>query len=309
MSNGISTSQSESEAVLAEFELSRALALQWAVVGTLGFLISLGLFGWLYGTLTGDSTAFLVRTTGFGWWNQALSLLLFAALTTIIVLPHELLHGLAISYFGGTPRYGAGIAYFVLPYAYATTDTRFTRNQFIMIALAPLVGLTVIGVPLMVVFEWSWLVVPLAANAGGAVGDLWMVLTLLGYPSHVRVEDSTTGMRILGQKGDQSTGHSVTGFVWDSVVGAAIASVGLLVVTGLIVPLALPALGIESLTLGQPGTPSLIFEFKSGPRGYSSSVGFGVLVFGGVLGLAYSFVQSRWRQRTGTTSAPGDEKS
>lgn len=248
----------------------------------------------MYGTLTDGSTEFVVRTTVFGWWNQALSLLLFAVLTTIIILPHELLHGLAISYFGGTPRYGAEIAYFVLPYAYATTDTRFTRNQFIVIALAPLVGLTVIGVPLMIAFEWSWLVVPLAANAGGAVGDLWMVLTLLGYPSHVRVEDSTTGMRILGRKNDQRIGHSVTAFAWDAVTGAAVASVGLLVVIGLFAPIVLPALGIESLALGQPETPTFVFAFESGPRGFSSNVGFGALVLGGVLGLAYSFVKSRW---------------
>lgn len=305
----VSNSQSESETVLAEFELSRALAIQWAAVGILGFLISLSLFAWMYGTFTGGSTAFVVRPTEFGRLNQALNLLLFVVLTTVIVLPHELLHGLAISYFGGTPRYGTGIAYFVLPYAYATTDTRFTRNQFIVIALAPLVGLTGIGVPLMVAFEWSWLVVPLAANAGGAVGDLWMVLTLLGYPSHVRVEDSTTGMRILGHKNDQRTGHSVTAFVWDAVVGAAIASVGLLVVIGLFAPIVLPALGIESLALGQPETPTFVFSFESGPSGFSSSVGFGTLVLGGLLGLAYSFVKARWRQRTGATSVSGGEQS
>jgi hypothetical protein len=215
----------------------------------LGFLISIGLFDGLYGTFAGDSTTFVVRISGFDWWNQTLSVLVVVVLGIVVIFPHEWLHGLTISYFGGTPRYGAGIAYFVLPYAYTTTDTRFTRNQFIVIALAPLVGLTLIGVPVMIAFEWSWLIVPLAANAGGAVGDLWMVLTLLGYPPHVQVEDSTTGMRIFGRADDQSGVHSVTTLVWDTVVGAAAASVGVLVVIGMLVPIALPVLSIESLTL------------------------------------------------------------
>jgi len=115
-------------------------------------------------------------------------------------VPHELCHGLAIKAFGGQPSYGMGVAYFVFPYAFATTETRFTRNQFLVIALAPLVVLTLIGVPVMILFEWPWLAVPLALNAGGAVGDVWMALILLSYPSEVTVLDSTTGLEVYGHR-------------------------------------------------------------------------------------------------------------
>jgi hypothetical protein len=47
-------------------------------------------------------------------------------------------------------------------------ELELTRNQFIVILLTPLVVMTAVGVPLMLVFEWGWLVVPLAANAAGA---------------------------------------------------------------------------------------------------------------------------------------------
>lgn len=73
------------------------------------------------------------------------------------------------------------------------TDHRFTRNQYVVVLLAPLVGMTLVGVPVMVLFEWGWLILPLAANAAGAVGDLWMTLTLLGFPSRVSVEDHKSG--------------------------------------------------------------------------------------------------------------------
>lgn len=73
---------------------------------------------------------------------------------------------------GGTPRYGLGIVYAAFPYAFAATDTRFTRDQFLVVTLAPLILLTLLGVPTMVLFEWPWLAVPLALNAGGAVGDV-----------------------------------------------------------------------------------------------------------------------------------------
>lgn len=191
------------DTLLSEVTLSRTLALRLALVSMLGFSISLGVFAWLYDVFTDSSLATQVIT--FDGSEGLLDLLVFIVLMAAIIFPHEFVHELAIRYFGGTPRYGVGFAHFVLPYAYATTDHRFTRNQFIVVALAPLVVLTLIGGILMTVFQWAWLIVPLAANAGGAVGDLWMVLTLLSYPAHVRIEDSTTGFRIIGCEDDHRT--------------------------------------------------------------------------------------------------------
>ncbi|WP_135828367.1 DUF3267 domain-containing protein [Halorussus halobius] len=285
------------ETLLAEFDLSRELTLQWTVVSTLGFLVALGLFGGLYGVLSGTEGTFAFRVSDVGWWNLALELLAFAVLVTAIIVPHEWVHGLAIRYYGGRPRYGIGLAHFVLPYAYATTDHRFARNQFVVVALAPLVVLTLVGVALLVAFGWGWLVVPLAANAGGAVGDLWMVLTVLGYPPHVRVEDGTTGVRILGRPDDRRRPHSATALVWDAVVGAAVAVVVALFVLGFVVPNVLLALGVESVTVGRPGTVTYLFSFTNTPTEISFGTGPAGLLVAGLVGLAYAFVRSAARQR------------
>lgn len=210
-------------------------------------------------------------------------------LAIAVIPPHEFLHGLAISYYGGKPRYGVGLAHFVFPYAYATTDHQFTRNQFIVVALAPLVGLTAIGVALIVAFEWPWLIFPLAANAGGAVGDCWMVLMVLGYPAHTRIKDSKTGLQIRGYRSDSPRGHWLTTAFWSVVIGSAVVPITVY----LFVPYALLAAGVESLTVGQPGTLTLLFESTATATTYTFSVGPGSFLLGAALGVVYAFVRSR----------------
>lgn len=279
----------DASTLLREITLSRVVALQLAFVGTLGFVLSLGVFGRVFELVTGQSLVSVNQFVSVGAVSGLLGTLVVVVLAVVIVLPHELLHGLAISYYGGKPRYGVGLAHFVLPYAYATADHRFTRNQFVVVALAPLVGLTVLGVALMAAFEWSWLIVPLAANAGGAVGDCWMVLTVLGYPAHTRIEDGTTGLRILGTRTDSSQGHWLTTALWSVAIGTAVVPIGVYLVG----PFALLALGIESLTVGWPGTVTLLFESTATPMSYSFSVGPGSFLLGAILGAVYALVRSR----------------
>lgn len=294
----------ESDAVLTEVTLSHAVALQLAFVGTLGFFVSLVAFAGLYDTLVSGSPANVGQFVGLGRSSGILELLVLLVLAVAIVPPHEFVHGLAIRWFGGTPRYGVGLAHFVLPYAYATTDRQFSRNQFVVVALAPLVVLTVVGVSLMIVFEWAWLIVPLAANAGGAVGDCWMVLTVLGYPAHVRIGDNATGLQILGRPGDRPRGHWLTGIVWNAVIGAAVVPIGV----SLLVPYVLLALDIESLTVGQPGSITLLFASASTASSYSFAVGPGSLLLGAGLGSIYAFVRSRVSNGSRRTPVLDDER-
>ena len=287
----------ESEIILDDLGITRGLTVQWLVVSWLGFIISFGLLTGLYQAVTGQMVSFSFVSVGIEWWNRALDLLVLAALTLVIVPPHEWLHGLAIRYYGGRPRYGVGVAYFVLPYGYATTDHRFTRDQFVVVSMTPLIVLSLIGVILLLVSGSAWLVVPLAANAGGAVGDLWMALTVLGYPKHIRVEDRATGLRILGRPGDRPRSLSVARLVWDTLVGTAAASAGIWVLCGFVAPMALLSLDVGSLTLGVPGTITLLFEYRNTPDAFSYSIGPGWLVAGGLIGLVYAFVRTRLRQR------------
>lgn len=286
------------EAVLADFELTRGLTIQIALLSLLGFLVALGAFSSLYVVVTGQLPSFQFAPGGVVWWTDALNALMVVVLALIIILPHEWIHGLAIRYYGGTPSYGVGLAYFVLPFAYATTVHRFTRNQYIVVLLAPLVGMTVVGVLVMVIFEWGWLILPLAANASGAVGDIWMALTLLGFPSRVSVEDHKSGFKIFGQDSERPRGVSVTTVVWDGLAGTAITSIGMLALLAIGAPIILAAFGVESLTIGAPGTITYLFSYST-VEGLSVGVGPGLLVIGALIGLTYSLVRTYMRGGTG----------
>lgn len=90
-----------------------------------------------YQVTTGHTASFQFAPLGVGWWTDTLDVLVIVVLATIFFVPHEWLHRLAIRYYGGKARYGVGIAHFILPYAYATTDHEFSRNQFIVVLLTP----------------------------------------------------------------------------------------------------------------------------------------------------------------------------
>lgn len=142
------------ETVLADLQLSRSLTIQWAVVGILGFAVGIATLSALYQATTGLTPSYDFAPVGVGWWTEPLDVLvILLLLATGIIFPHEWLHGAAIRYYGGEPRYGVGVSHFILPYAYATTDHRFTRDQFLVVLLTPLVVVTLVGVPLMIAFE------------------------------------------------------------------------------------------------------------------------------------------------------------
>lgn len=292
-------SEPDDEVLLAEFGVSRTLVLQWTAVSTLGFVIAVVGFLVLYYTVTGDETAtelaLGVAIDGVWWWNLALSFLALVALMALVVLPHEFCHGLAIRAFGGQPRYGLGVTQFVFPYAFATTDTRLTRNQFIIVALTPLVVLTLLGLPLMILFELPWLAVPLALNAGGAVGDVWMSLILFSYPAGVTVLDRETGVEIYGPPGTERWETAPATVVWDVLVGFTGGVIFTAVVVGVLVPFALSAVGVAAVTIGIPDSPLFLFEFARTNGGVEFTAGPGILVVGAVIGLLYAYTRTRSR--------------
>ncbi|MAS36797.1 MAG: hypothetical protein CL610_22520 [Anaerolineaceae bacterium] len=110
---------------------------------------------------------------------------------------HELIHGLAIRWAGHRPRFGMNLSKGVF---YATADSAlFPRNHFVIIALAPLVVLTLIGMGLMVFVPDSigyYVGLVVVLNAGGAIGDLWMTAVVLRYPPDALVRDEADRIRI-----------------------------------------------------------------------------------------------------------------
>jgi hypothetical protein len=285
----------DTETILADLELTRGLTIQMTAIGTLGMIVGWAVFSTLYQMATGHVARFQFAPSGIGWWTEALNVVVIVILGTAFIVPHEWLHGLAIRYYGGEARYGVGIAHFILPYAYATTDHEFSRNQFIVVLLTPLVVLTVLGVPLMIVFEWGWLIVPLTLNAAGAIADVWMTLMVLSYPAHVRIVDHEGGVRILGRETDRPRSLSITKLVWEALSGAAVATFGVLILLAVGGPILLSLLGVESLTVGTPSTITYVFSFTNTPEEISFGVGAGVLSLGATVGLGYALFRSHLR--------------
>jgi hypothetical protein len=120
------------------------------------------------------------------------------ALALTLVL-HELVHGLAIHYFGGRAQYGViwrGLMFYATAPGYG-----FQRNQYLVVALAPLVVISLVGLGLLVLplpAPLAWLAAFAAMiNAAGAVGDMWIGLIVLRYPHYAVVVDEKDGMRVL----------------------------------------------------------------------------------------------------------------
>jgi Putative zincin peptidase len=151
--------------------------LLWALLGLALLIVGLALFG----ALAGEGTVAI----------GALSLI---AVPVLLIL-HELLHGAAMKPFGARPRYSAGLLGKALPYlSCGAPGHRFTRGQYLVVALAPAVVLSAAGAAAVPLAEW--LVFPLAVHLAGCVGDFWMSGRALHTPPGARIEDTGTGMRV-----------------------------------------------------------------------------------------------------------------
>jgi hypothetical protein len=115
----------------------------------------------------------------------------------LLMLPlHEWLHGVVIARCGHKPRYG--IKLFVL---FATSDgALFRRNEFIQVALAPLVIITLVGGAIALVAPMGfayWIALAITLNAAGSIGDLWMTAIALRYDHTALIRDEEDSMRIF----------------------------------------------------------------------------------------------------------------
>lgn len=278
---------SSTDRVLTEFTPTREVIVLWTGIGTGLFLVAAFLFSGVYAWATGRSSLSFVSFE-FEAFETALAFAAVVVLVAGTIVVHELIHAAVIRRYGGSVSFGVGLAQYVMPYAYVTTTQRFTRNQFVAVAVAPLVVITAVGVPAMVLFDAPWLILPLAINASGAIGDLWMTGLLLRYPRHVVVEDHTTGLRVYGRETDAPLPATrTTAFLTRWLLSAGVAFGGLLL-AALAAPVGLSILGVESLVVGIPDSLWLVIEFHRTPDGgFESAFGivgmFAVSVLVGVL--------------------------
>lgn len=125
------------------------------------------------------------------WW---LWLVMVFVLSVVI---HEGLHGVAIRWAGHRPRFGMMLSKAAF---YATADNAlFRRGEFIVIALAPIVGITLGGMALMLFLPDTaayYVGLGVVLNAGNSIGDLWMTAVVLRCPASALVRDEADSIRV-----------------------------------------------------------------------------------------------------------------
>jgi hypothetical protein len=156
-------------------------------------VLLLFIFGWLFLGLAA------LLTPQFFWLELQLFLQMMtipAVLLTIllVVVLHELSHALFFWLFSRErPQIG-----FNLFYAYASApDWYFTRRQFMLIGLAPVLLMTLAGLialPLVNLLTASRLILALTVNAAGAIGDFIVVMWVMGQPADILLRDEGTAV-------------------------------------------------------------------------------------------------------------------
>lgn len=247
--------------------LGKAVSLRLAAYSMLFAFLAAGVFS----ALTGGAGS---GRTSIDWVQPVLYIAVYFG----AVVAHELVHGLFFRIFGGKPRYGAGITYF-MPYFYATSPGAFSIRQMIVIGLAPLVILSALslGVALLAPALVGYLAVVFIGNTAGAVGDLWMTSRLIRFLplKDATVVDLVDGMAVHSRDAEAgeiagmifARDERPAGFVvhW---MGAALALFAAELLAGIIGPLF-----TDSLLIGPAQLPLMAFTKSSHELAWTFNLG------------------------------------
>lgn len=140
---------------------------------------------WLSGAENTNTDFMAIGRTGIAGFIG-----LLVGVTVVMIVVHEGLHGLFFwLYTHEKPRFA-----FKGFYAYAAMPGWYLpRREYLITALAPLVGITVLGVLGLALLPGKAdapLLLLLILNTSGAVGDLWIAGALLRAPAGVLGSDS-----------------------------------------------------------------------------------------------------------------------
>jgi hypothetical protein len=115
----------------------------------------------------------------------------FLVVFVVVIAAHEALHGVGFVASGGRPKFGGGLKG-GMPYAFAASPRRrFSRSQFLIIGLLPLVVIDAVALALLP-FQPAFGpgLLGFVLNTGGASADIWMIALILQTPKGTTLEDS-----------------------------------------------------------------------------------------------------------------------
>ncbi|MEY7848005.1 DUF3267 domain-containing protein [Natrarchaeobius sp. A-rgal3] len=276
---------------LATIRLTSEVAIAWLVVSVVGFFVSAYAFGHVIAVAHGRSLEPIVIAPPSPAGTLVL-ILASSVLVALVVVLHETIHGLAMARFADAPRFGIGVSHFLLPYAYAQTEgSNYTRTQLVVVLLAPFVTITAGGLAVLLVYPTPLLLVPLAANVAGSVGDLWLAAALCRYPADVRVSglpDDELGFGIYAPPDRRAELEPETSLL-STMIAGAVGTLTLVVATLFGVVLLSLAFGSGTVVIGQSDGPWFLLrhELRTHGRGALLEIGapfvLALTLAGGVL--------------------------
>lgn len=146
-------------------------------------------------------TAIAGKSEGLAF-NAVIAMTVYVA----IIILHELIHGLFFKLYGGKPKFGVGLMYRVLPYAYATAHgQQYTFRQMLVIGMSPfvLICAAAVVVALAVPSLTQYAAVAFIGNFAGAVGDMWLMRQIARFRSlsNLMFVDLKSGIAVHGTGG------------------------------------------------------------------------------------------------------------
>ena len=125
----------------------------------------------------------------FGLESPYIASLGLILLVAVMLLLHEMLHGVCFwAFTGSSPRFA-----FKGYYAYASIPGWYMpRAQYLVSALMPFLFITILGLILLATLPATWfipLLLLIVSNAAGSVGDLVVAVWLLGKRKGVLAQD------------------------------------------------------------------------------------------------------------------------
>ena len=122
---------------------------------------------------------------------------IFLGVILAVVALHEAIHGLMFLVAGAKPRFGFKLIGKFFPVAYASSNSRITKNQYLLVTLAPFFIITPVFLVTAILANTGSVVVlalaVMAMNAGGSLGDLIMAWRIRQHDGLALFEDTGDG--------------------------------------------------------------------------------------------------------------------
>lgn len=119
------------------------------------------------------------------------------AFIVILVVVHEIIHGLAVLASGKMPSFGAGPGFF-----YTTCHEPLSWRAYMAVVLAPVIVIN--GGALIISIVWpgaaGWMLFLSTVNTMGAGGDIWMFVRILSAPRTGLIMDLASGFAVYDLK-------------------------------------------------------------------------------------------------------------